>query len=309
MMSLFPSMPTVSIIGAGNVGATIAYSLILEQVCSDVVLVDVDTERCQAQVWDIQDVAFLHDSRIRAGTFKEAGQGDIIVITAGAKQEPNEPRTNLIDRNYLILQETMEKMKPLNPNAVMMVVSNPVDILTFLAQKVSGLPTEQVIGSGTFLDSSRLRGYLSESLGVARTSVHAYVLGEHGDSQFVNWSSSHISSVPLLEFPGAKKLDMERVAHFTARKAYHIIGGKGSTYYGIGGCAANLCNSILNNTKQIRPVSHFVPKFGVCISLPAILCKSGILGTIPMKFNQQEEAKLLAGVQSLKGILKRYSFD
>jgi L-lactate dehydrogenase len=302
-------MPTVSIIGAGNVGATIAYSLILRRVCSDVLLVDTDAAKCEAQVLDIQDVAFLNDTRIRTGTFREAGQANIIVITAGAKQEPNEPRTNLIDRNYFILQETIEKMKPLNPNAVMMLVSNPVDILTFMAQKVSGLPKEQIIGSGTFLDSSRLRGYLSDSLGVARTSVHAYVLGEHGDSQFVNWSSSHISSVPLFEFLGAKKLDLERIAHSTARRAYKIIEGKGSTYYGIGGCAADLCNSILNNTKQIRPVSHFVKKFGVCISLPAILCKSGILGTIPLKFNQHEEEKLLAGVQSIKRILKRYSFD
>jgi L-lactate dehydrogenase len=299
-------MATIAIIGAGNVGATIAYSLILSRVCSDILLVDIDQTRCEAQVLDIQDVSY--DITVSVGTFQQAGQADMIIITAGARQEPNEPRTNLIDRNYFILKSTIDQMKPFRKETILVIVSNPVDILTFMAQELSGLPRNQVLGTGTFLDTSRLKGYLAGELGVARSSIHAYVLGEHGDSQFVGWSSAHVSNIPFLDYPGVDQLDLPLIAENTRKKAYRIIQGKGSTYYGIGGCTASLCNSILKNTRQIKPISHFVKKYGICLSLPAILCKSGVFKTIEQRLSVEEENKLLHSAEELKSILKRYSF-
>jgi L-lactate dehydrogenase len=167
----------IAIIGAGSVGASIAYAVILRHVCSEVVLVDVDEQVCRAQVLDLEDGQFLTNCQVRYGTPKDAGQCDFIVITAGAKQRDGETRVQLIDRNFNILNAVIGGMKPLKPSAVLLVVSNPCDILTYFAQKLSGLPVNQVFGSGTFLDTARLRGAIAKKIDVTDTAVHAYVLG------------------------------------------------------------------------------------------------------------------------------------
>jgi L-lactate dehydrogenase len=274
---------------------------------SKILMVDIDQPRCEAQVLDISDAAFIHDCKIRVGTFQEAGQSDIIIVTAGAKQKPGEPRTGLIERNKRILNSCIEGMKPLNSKAVLILVANPVDVLTSLAQKLSGLSPHQVIGTGTFLDTARLRATLSDKLDIAETAIHAYVLGEHGDSQFVNWSSAHIGNYPLLKYPGIKDLDLEDIATETMKKAYKIIEAKGSTYYGIGGVTASLVATILGNTKQIRPVSHFIPEFGCCISMPACIGRCGIIRTIPCSFDAEERKKLEYSATSLKKILQEFT--
>ena len=174
-------MPSsLAIIGAGNVGASVAYAAVLKKVASEILLVDIDEKRCEAQVLDISDAAFLSNTRIRVGTFKEAGQCDIIVITAGAAQRPGETRMDLVGRNYQILASCISEMKPFKPSTVLILVSNPVDVLTYFAQKLSGLPRSQVLGSGTYLDSARLRQSLSLKLKINENAIHAYVLGEHG---------------------------------------------------------------------------------------------------------------------------------
>jgi L-lactate dehydrogenase len=197
---------------------------------------------------DMSDCSFMTGSKIVSGTFKDASQADVIVIAAGAKQVPGEDRIHLIERNFRILKSCISSMQPLNPSAVLLLISNPVDVLTLYAQKISGLPPSQginrnlrhwfiVIGSGTFLDTARLRSYLSTKLNVSDNAIHAYVLGEHGDSQFIAWSSAYIASTPLVEYEAMKAIDIEKIASDIKEKAYKIIDCKGSTYYGT--CYAN----------------------------------------------------------------------
>ena len=296
-------MPSIAVIGAGNVGPSVAYACLLTKTASKIIMVEIDSPRCEAQVLDIADTAFIHDCKIKVGTFQEAGQSDIVIITAGAKQNIGEPRTELIARNDKILKSCIESMKPFKKETILILVSNPVDILTSLAQKHSGLPPNQVLGTGTFLDTARLRSTLSDQLNVAETAVHIYVLGEHGDSQFVAWSSAHIATCPLEKYPGVDKLDLEGMAKTTMQKAYKIIEAKGSTYYGIGGVTSSIVASILGNTKQVRPVSHYVPDLGCCISLPACIGREGVVRTIPITLNAEERKKLESSADALKKVL------
>jgi L-lactate dehydrogenase len=176
---------TIAVIGCGDVGATLAYTLILQSICTEVILVDPKTSLLQGQVRDLKD-ATSRSTKIRAGTHAEAGQADIVVITAGAKQKDGETRLSLLSRNLHILSSIFGAMKPINLHAILLLVANPVDILTYFARKMSGLPELQVLGTGTSLDSARLRGFLAQRIEVSPSSIDAYVLGEHGDSQFVS---------------------------------------------------------------------------------------------------------------------------
>lgn len=179
---------TIAILGCGDVGSTLAYTLILQPICSEVILVDLKQSLLEAQVRDLSDATFRGGSgvRVRAGTHADAGQADIVVITAGAKQKMGESRLSLLSRNLHILESIFSAMAPINPHTILLLVANPVDILTYFARKMSGLPESQVLGTGTSLDSARLRGILAEKAEVAPNSIDAYVLGEHGDSQFVS---------------------------------------------------------------------------------------------------------------------------
>lgn len=237
----------IAVIGAGSVGAAVCYALLLRPICSELILVDVDQQRCIGEVADLQDGTFLSNTRVRVGTPQEAGQCDLVVITAGAKQRPNETRLQLVDRNLAILRSILDSMKPMREETVLLLVANPVDILTYFAQKWSGLPATQVLGTGTFLDTARLRHAIASraqvfivflflkvytfnvsiNYQVAFTAVHVYVLGEHGDSQFPCWSSAHIGGVPLLEYPGFNRQMLDELAEKTKKKAYDIIAAKG----------------------------------------------------------------------------------
>ncbi|KAI8584896.1 lactate dehydrogenase/glycoside hydrolase [Geranomyces variabilis] len=292
---------SVAIIGGGgSVGATAAYALLLRRVASEIVLVDLDQARCEAQVLDLSDAAFLSDTSIRAGTSKEAGQCDIVVITAGAKQRPGETRVDLIGRNRAILLSVLESMKPFKKETVLLLVSNPVDILTYFAQTSSGLPIGQVLGSGTFLDSVRLRSDLAKTLGVAETAIHAYVLGEHGDSQFVAWSAASVGNTPLMSFPVIRSMDREAMAKKVMNKAYKIIEAKGATYFGIGAVIAQICESILLDLRHVRPLSHYIPELQVCLSLPAVLGRQGICQTLKPPLTDDEEALLRKSATEMK---------
>jgi L-lactate dehydrogenase len=179
---------TIAVLGCGDVGATLAYTLILQSICNEIILVDPKTTLLQGQVRDLSDATYRGGSgtKIRAGTHKEAGQADIVVITAGAKQKLGESRLSLLSRNLHILSSIFASMAPISPHTILLLVANPVDILTHFARKLSGLPESQVLGTGTSLDSARLRGILAQKAEVAPNSIDAYVLGEHGDSQFVS---------------------------------------------------------------------------------------------------------------------------
>ncbi|KAF1939257.1 L-lactate dehydrogenase A [Clathrospora elynae] len=296
----------IAILGAGDVGATIAYSLIMNPVAGEILLVDPKEEVRDAQVQDLSDATFHGDTstRVRSGTHKEAGQCDIVVIAAGAKQKKGESRTDLIGRNKSILESAIGDMKPFRQDTILVLVANPVDVLTYFAQQYSGLPKAQVIGSGTFLDSARLRGILASKAEVAAGSIDAYVLGEHGETQFVAWSLASIGGVPLLQaLPPGVKLDKEAVAEETRNKASIIIENKGATNYGIGGVAASICKSILTDQRNVRPVSHYQKGLDVCLSIPAVLGRRGIVRTVDVPLSDEEKGLLGKSAKALRDVI------
>lgn len=307
-MSQDPKLTSkIAILGAGDVGATIAYSLIMNPVAGEILMVDPKEDQRDAQVQDLSDATFHGNTstRIRAGTHKEAGQCDVVVVTAGAKQKKGESRTDLIGRNKAILESAIGDMKPFHKDTVLLLVANPVDVLTYFAREFSGLPDNQVIGSGTFLDSARLRGILASKSEVAASSIDAYVLGEHGESQFVAWSLVSIGGVPLEKaLTSGTSIDHKAVAEETKNKAANIIENKGATNYGIGGVAASICKSVLFDQKNVRPVSFYQEDLDVCLSVPAVLGRKGIVRKIDFPLNDVEQKELKESAKALREVIE-----
>lgn len=298
----------IAVVGAGEVGSTIAYSLILNPVAGDLLLIDPDTSRRDAQAQDLSDATYHGNTstRVRPAEPAEAADCDIIVMTAGAAQKEGESRTDLIGKNVKILKSAIEGFKGSlgkDSKTVLLVVANPVDVLTEFAARYSGLPRSQVFGSGTFLDSARLRGILASRSGVAASNIDAYVLGEHGDSQMVAWSHASIAGVPLDKVVAKEQIDKNAIAEETKKKAAAIMEAKGATAYGIGGVAASICKSVLFDQRNVRPVSHWQEKLGVCLSMPAVLGREGIVRTIPIELNNEENKALQDSAKSLKDVI------
>ncbi|KAJ1825757.1 hypothetical protein LPJ63_003049 [Coemansia sp. RSA 2711] len=305
-MSTIPKQRVSVIGGGGAVGSATAFALIAKGVAAEVLIVDVVDKNAMGQALDISDASFMMPGTCRKGTFKEAGQSDVIIVTAGSAQQPGEPRSNLIDRNHKIIKSIMDSLQPIKSTAKILMVSNPVDILTDIAQKTSGLPRRQVIGSGTYLDSGRLRNELSEITKVSPTSIHAYMLGEHGDNQFTAWSSARIGGRPLLEHPAMQDVDLDKIYEKIQRKAYVIIDAKGSTYYGIGICAATLAEALLNNTSQVFPVVNYVEEFDCYLSWPAAIGSDGVEQSFDANLNDEETKKLQKAIKAIKDVCSNY---
>jgi L-lactate dehydrogenase len=298
----------IAIIGAGAVGTSIAYALILKNIGAEIMLVDINTQRCTGEILDLSDaLPFSLCSSIHQGTALDAGKADIIIIAAGMRQGPDQSRTELIDANAQIISSLIRSIQPINQDAIMIMVTNPVDILTLCAQQYSGLPHKQIFGSGTFLDTQRLHGLLAQKLSVAATSIHAYVVGEHGDSQFALWSSAHVGGISLRHFPQCSQHELDLLEQQTQNKAYEIIACKGATYFGIAACVATMCQTINFDQKTVMPLSCYQEKYGIYFSLPAVLGKKGIEQILPIEFDDQEEKKLEHSVQQLRGIIKKCS--
>ncbi|KAJ2493848.1 hypothetical protein IWW37_000234 [Coemansia sp. RSA 2050] len=306
-MTSTPKQKVAVIGGGGNVGASTAFALIAKGVPAEVLIVDLSEKAALGQALDISDASFTMPGACRQASFQEAGQADVIIITAGARQKPGEPRSNLIDRNYTIIKSIMDSLQPIKSTAKILLVSNPVDVLTHIAQTTSGLPREQVIGSGTYLDSGRLRNALSDITGVSPTSIHAYMLGEHGDNQFTGWSSARIGGLPLLDHPKLMGMDLESINQKIAHKAYEIIEAKGSTYYGIGMCAAIIAEALLNNTSQVFPLTHYVEGLGCYMSWPAAIGSSGVEQSFDVKLDATEAKKLDIAVKAIKEVCAKYN--
>ncbi|CEJ01618.1 Putative L-lactate dehydrogenase B [Rhizopus microsporus] len=296
----------VAIVGAGAVGASTAYALMFKNICSEILIVDINPEIVQAQVLDLADAASVSHTPIRGASTEEAGQADIIVITAGAKQKEGEPRTQLIERNYRVLKNIIGSMQPIQPDAIILLVANPVDILTHIAQRLSGLEPNQVIGSGTYLDTTRLCVQLGEILDVNPQSINAFVLGEHGDSQMIAWEAATIGGQPLTSFPEFQELDKQAISRAISGKAMEIIRLKGATFYGIGACAADLVHTIMLNRKSVHPVSVYVEKYGVTFSMPAKLGWKGVEKIYDVPLSEEEETLLLESVKALQEIERLY---
>ncbi|XXQ35365.1 L-lactate dehydrogenase [Plasmodiophora brassicae] len=275
-------MGTVGIIGAGSVGSSIASALVQSGIPQQVVLVDVRQERCRGEALDLADGAFLSDTTVRQGSWSEVAQSNVIVITAGVKQRPDESRDELVGRNCQIFQEICTNLLPIAPDAIVMIVSNPVDVLAAVFQRISKLPAERVIGSGTFLDSMRFREAIAKRLALAPSSIHAYILGEHGDQQIPVLSTVSVGGAPLSAFPNIDEDFLRETAIQTRDRAYEIIKLKGSTYHGIAACVRSLIASILGDRCRVCAVSVYSPAFQTYVSLPAVLGRQGIVRIVPI---------------------------
>ncbi|BCS17640.1 lactate/malate dehydrogenase family protein [Aspergillus puulaauensis] len=303
--SIDPERParSIAIIGVGQVGSAAAYSLILGSVASDLFLVDNRSEWRDGQVRDLSDVAYAIGSRtrVRAATHQEARQCDIIVITAGSKYFYGQTSLDYLYRNAGILGGIVNEMKPFQKDTILLVVANPVDLLTSLAKELSGLPASQVFGSGTFPDSVRLRGMVADQAGVAANSLDLYVLGVHGDTQVTAWSSAAVGGIPLKKaLPPGKLIKEKDLENECKNRSRSIIRAKGATPFGIGTIVSSICASILFDKHNIRPVSHFQPEYGCCFSYPAVLGRTGIVHTVHMPLSMDEEQRVTESVTAMK---------
>eukprot|EP01053_Blabericola_migrator_P006073 Blabericola_migrator_1__6072@NODE_3064_length_2067_cov_643_168500_g1915_i0_p1_GENE_NODE_3064_length_2067_cov_643_168500_g1915_i0NODE_3064_length_2067_cov_643_168500_g1915_i0_p1_ORF_typecomplete_len308_score57_15Ldh_1_N/PF00056_23/5_2e37Ldh_1_C/PF02866_18/1_7e30DUF3447/PF11929_8/0_037Epimerase/PF01370_21/0_026Semialdhyde_dh/PF01118_24/0_34Semialdhyde_dh/PF01118_24/1_7e03FAD_binding_3/PF01494_19/0_11_NODE_3064_length_2067_cov_643_168500_g1915_i01421065 len=291
----------VAIIGGGGmVGAAAGYALTVLNIPCEIILVDVVELAARGQALDIADASFQSQAKVRTGTFADAGQCDVVVVSAGYPQKPGETRAQLLSKNREIIKSIMTQMQPIKKTMKILVVANPVDVLTFLAQKYSGLPKNQVIGSGTHLDSGRLRMHLSQLLETHPSSIEAYVLGEHGDRQFVGWSSATIAGSPLLSHPKMKDVDLDAVVKEVALKAYTIIDAKRSTYFGVGRCVADIVESLLHNQSRVYPICVYHEKYDAYISWPAAVGATGAEQIYEVPLNEDEQGRMDVAVKAIK---------
>ncbi|KAJ5674722.1 uncharacterized protein N7477_004656 [Penicillium maclennaniae] len=312
-MSLRNAKPIsqIAIIGVGQVGAAAAYALILQSVASELLLVDVKMDLRDSQARDLSDVCYSCNSetRVRAATHQEASQSDIVVVTVGSKFSTGETSVQYMYQKISIIRSVVNTMKPFKSDAILLLVANPVDLLTSIAQELSGLPRCQVLGSGTFLDSVRIRGLLAEKTGVAANSIDLYVVGVHGDSQVVPWSDAIIGGVPIQKLIPLNTLDYDKLIGECKSRTQKIIHAKGTTPFGIGSVISNIASSILSDKRNICPISHFQPEWGCCFSLPVVLGRAGIIKTMQMPMNSGERAALEESVKALKGTMEKIHED
>ena len=292
----------VMIVGTGNVGASIGYALVNQRTAvNELVLVDINTEDAEGEAMDLRNALPVSPSyiKINAGTYEnDAGDCDIIIITAGIPQKPGESRMDLLQKNAKIFKDMIGQIMATGFDGIFLVVSNPMDVMTYLTWHYSGLPTNKVIGSGTVLDSARLRSRLAERLGVNPKSIHAFQIGEHGDTEFALWSSASLAGQPIAELIGEE--ERARIEDFARNEAYEIINKKGATYYGIGACVTKIVNCILNDERRVLPVSSFDDYTEIFNGFPTVVGKEGVIRRVGIKLSEQEGMKFQHSANTLK---------
>ncbi len=304
----------VVIVGAGAVGSTFAYALAQSGVADEIVINDMNANLAQGQVMDLaHGLPFYPNVQIEAGSAEDYGDAHVIVITAGAKQNPDESRLALLQRNVRIIEGIMDEIQAQNSQAVVLVVSNPVDILTYVAQKRVNWPRGRVIGSGTVLDSARFRYLLGQHCGVDVHNVHAYILGEHGDSEFAAWSMSHIAGTRFDDYcqmcGECREWAAERqqIEEAVRTSAYHIIGYKGATYFAVGQALVRIVSAIVRNEKSVLTVSSVLEGEygleGLCLGVPAIVGEAGVERVMNVSLPPAEQASLERSAAVLKQAL------
>lgn len=303
----------VAIIGCGFVGAACAFALMQSGMFSEMVLIDVDKSRAEGEAMDISHgVPFAKPAKIYAGDYDDIRDAAIIVITAGANQKPDETRLDLVHKNVKIFQSIIPQIREREYGGILLVVSNPVDILTYVAEKLSGFTENRVIGSGTVLDTARLKRAVAEHLTVDSRSVHAFIIGEHGDSEIAAWSGANISGIPLSDFCELRghykhEENTTRIAEAVKKSAYKIIEKKQATYYGIAMSVKRICEVILRDEKSILPVSSMMyGEYGisdVALSMPAIVGKNGVETKVPIPLSDEELDRLRQSASMLRDVL------
>ena len=312
----------LAIVGAGSVGATLAYAALMRGAARSVALYDIDKAKVEAEALDIghgiqfmpmADVVGSDDMSVCAGA-------DVVVVTAGAKQRPGQSRLELAEATIRLVRTILPGLVEVAPDAVYLMVTNPVDIVTYAALKISGLPSNQLFGSGTVLDSSRLRYLLAQHTGVAVQNIHAYIAGEHGDSEIPLWSSATIGSVPLVDWPGIPgpdgmvgrldAVDRERIAEEVVNSAYRIIAGKGATNYAVALAGSRIIEAVLGDERRILPVSSLLDGYrgisDVCLSVPSVVGRHGVSARLEVSMSDDELAGLRRSAEALHAVARQF---
>ena len=303
----------VVVIGAGSVGTAYIYALLPTGVAGEIALIDVDENRVEGEVLDLSHgLPFIPPVTIKKGTYSDCAEADIIVVTAGAKQRTGQSRLDLIQKNAQIVRSICRQIADHQSSAVLVMVTNPVDALTYVALKELHWPVQRVIGSGTVLDSARFKYLLSQHCRIDARNVHAYILGEHGDSEMAAWSLSHIAGVSIKDYcRTCKSCDYndhhDRIADEVRNSAYHIIDYKGSTYYGVGLSLVRITEAILRNEHSILTVSSLLDgQYGirdVCLSVPTVVGDGGVELIIDAELTAEELEALRASAAAIRKVL------
>src|SRR5574344_898631 len=296
----------VVIIGCGNVGMSYAYALLNQRtLVTDLVLIDLNEKRISGEVMDLNHCLPYAPSKIniKVGNYDDCKDARIVVISAGANQKADETRMDLINKNSFIFKDIISKVMMYKFNGVFLVATNPLDVMTYLTFKYSGLPSNQVIGSGTSLDTARLRYIIGNKLNVNPKNVHGYVIGEHGDSEFVPWSNVNIGLQNIKDF--LDSLEMESITNDVRNAAYEIINKKGATYYGIGMCLVRITNAILGDEKAIMAISTYDSNNDVYVGLPVVLGKNGVVKKIYFDLDDNKEQKLQYSINIIKDAINK----
>lgn len=310
----------ITIIGAGSVGATIAYTLSVEDIASEIVLIDINEKKAVGEAMDIvQGAAFRDPISVIAGDYSDAKDSDIVIITSGVARKPGQSRIDLAQTNVDILKSITPQIVKEAPNAKYIIVSNPIDVMTYVFTKISGIPEEQIIGSGTLLDTARLRYALSEHFEIGQRNIHAYVLGEHGDSSFIPWSIAKISGASVSEYAEMMKaygkdfktLDEDWMAEYVHKSGGKIIENKGATFYAVSVSVCRLCSLLLSARNSISTVSTMLHgEYGisdVCLSIPTLIGPDGVQGKVPVHLTPEEQEKLHHSAEVLKSVINQIS--
>ena len=308
----------VAVIGCGFVGAACAFAIMQSGLFSEMVLIDSDYAKAEGEALDINHgVPFAKPIKIYAGDYDDIKNSSLIIITAGLSQKPGKTRLDLIEENLSIFKSIISQIKKRKFNGILLIVANPVDILTTISVKLSGLKENQVIGSGTVLDTARLKYELGNYLNVDSRSVHAFIIGEHGDSEIAAWSSANVSGIPLNKFCEMRghhnhNEATKRIAESVKNSAYKIIEKKKATYFGVAMAVKRIVEAIIRDEKSILPVSHMMKgNFGIegiSLSMPAIVGKDGVECSVPIQLNEEEISKLQKSAKILQEILSQNEF-
>jgi len=296
----------IAVIGAGAVGSTTAYTLMVRGLAAEIILIDINEEKEKGEVLDINDgLSFSGIGKVIQGDYKDAAQADIIILTAGVAQKPGETRLDLVSKNKEIVSSIFKEIGTIKETAIIIVISNPVDIITYLVQQISNLPQNQVFGTGTCLDTARLRSNLAKRFLVDGSQVEGFVLAEHGNSELIAWSTVSIAGKKASELLNQE--EMNKIEEEVRNEVYEIINRKGATYYGIAMVASDVVRAILLDENKILPVSHLLDNCngvsGLCLGAPAVVGRSGIIKPWPIELTEPEKEKLQKSAETIKQYL------
>ena len=302
-----------AIIGCGFVGTSIAFSLVQKGIFSELVLIDANEKKAEGEAMDLSHgLPFTKPMEIKAGGYEHIADCAMIIITAGANQKPGETRLDLVHKNVEIYKSIIPKIVEKNQEATLLIVSNPVDIMTYVARKLSGYPSHKVIGSGTVLDTARLKYLLSRHLDVDSRSIHAFIIGEHGDSELAVWSAANVSGIPLNHFCELRGYfdhmeSMDRIYQSVRDSAYEIIEKKGATYYGVAMAVCRIAESVIRNEHSIMPISVYLDGLyglhDICLSIPTVVGQEGAEKVLDIPLDLMEMGKLVYSAEELKKII------